>query len=121
MKANLFHVHNQVPVKHSIPTEVKQEGKVSFRDVLTNEQLTISNHAKTRMEERNISVDESKWKQMHEKIQEAKEKGVTDSLVFMNDAALLVSVKNNTVITALNRSEMESKLITNINGAIVLD
>src|SRR5699024_9077939 len=121
MKANLFHVHSQVPVKHSIPTEVKQDKNVSFKDVLAKEQLTVSNHAKARMKERNISIDESTWNQMHEKLQEANEKGVTDSLVFMNDAALLVSVKNNTVITALNRSEMESKLFTNINGAIVLE
>lgn len=121
MKTNLLHVHNQVPVKHSIQTEVVQDRNVSFKDILAMEQITISNHAKTRMKERNISVDESKWKLMHEKLKEAKEKGVTDSLVFMNDAALLVSVKNNTVITALNRSEMQSKLFTNINGAIVLE
>lgn len=121
MKANLLHVHNQVPVKHSFPIEITQESKVSFKDVLAKEQLTISNHAKTRMEERNISIDSSKWKQISDKLQEANEKGVTNSLVFMNDAALLVSVKNNTVITALNRSEMESKLFTNINGAIVLE
>ncbi len=121
MKNNVFHVQNQVPVKHSIPTDRHKKTDVSFKDILQNKQLNISNHAKSRMEERNIKLDETKWNKMQEKLKDAKAKGVTDSLVLMNDAALLVSVKNNTVITALNRSEMESKLITNINGAIVLD
>lgn len=121
MKTNLFHVHNQVPVKHSIPKNVQKEPNVSFKDILQNEQLTISKHANIRMKERNISMNETQWNRMLEKLNEAKEKGVTESLVLVNDTALLVSVTNNTVITALNRSEMANKLFTNINGAIVLD
>lgn len=121
MKANLLHVHNQVPIKHSIAKDVQKEANVSFKDMLHKEQLKVSSHAKVRMKERNISMDDAKWNKMQEKLSEAKEKGVTESLVLMNDAALLVSVKNNTVITALDRSEMESRLITNINGAIMLN
>lgn len=121
MKNNVFHVHNQVPVKHSIPTDTHKKTDVSFKEILQKEQLNISHHAKVRMKERNITLDETKWNNMQEKLKDAKAKGVTDSLVLVEDAALLVSVKNNTVITALDRSEMESKLITNINGAIMLD
>lgn len=122
MSNHLFHVHNQVPVQHSVQHRTKQtEPNVSFQDVLQKEQLTFSKHAKDRMQERNISMNQTQLDTMHHKLQEAKAKGVTDSLVLTDDAALLVSVKNNVVVTALDRSEMESKLFTNINGAIVLD
>lgn len=121
MKTKFFHVHNPVPIQQHVQPTVKKQSNVSFKDVLDQQQLKVSKHAESRMKERNITLNQDQWKNMHEKLQEAKEKGVTDSLVFMNEAALLVSVKNNTVITALNRSEMESKLFTNINGAIVLE
>lgn len=122
MTDHLFHVHNQLPVQHSVQYRTKQsETTVSFKDVLQQEQLIFSKHAKHRMQERNISMNQTQIDSMHQKLQEAKAKGVTDSLVLTNDAALLVSIKNNVVVTALDRSEMESKLFTNINGTIVLD
>lgn len=122
MTDHLFHVHNQLPVQHSVQHRTKQsETTVSFKDVLQQEQLIFSKHAKHRMQERNISMNQTQIDSMHQKLQEAKAKGVTDSLVLTNDAALLVSIKNNVVVTALDRSEMESKLFTNINGTIVLD
>lgn len=52
---------------------------------------------------------------------EAKQKGVTDSLIMADDAALLVNTKNNTVVTAMDRDEAASKIFTNINGAIVIN
>ncbi len=122
MTDHLFHVHNQLPVQHLVQHRTKQsETTVSFKDVLQQEQLIFSKHAKHRMQERNISMNQTQIDSMHQKLQEAKAKGVTDSLVLTNDAALLVSIKNNVVVTALDRSEMESKLFTNINGTIVLD
>ena len=47
--------------------------------------------------------------------------GVTDSLVLTKEAALVVSAKNNTVITAMGRDEASSQIFTNINGTILID
>lgn len=52
---------------------------------------------------------------------EAKQKGVRDSVVILNDAALLVSAKNNTVVTAMDREEATEKVFTNIDGTILID
>jgi flagellar operon protein len=55
------------------------------------------------------------------KMEEAKEKGIKDSLVILKDVTLVVNAPNHTVITALTRSEAHSQIFTNINGAIVID
>ena len=86
-----------------------------------SEGLTISKHARQRLEQRGINIDEARWNQIGEKVKEAKSMGVKDSLVLVDDAALIVSAKNNTVITAMNRAEATAQIFTNINGTILMD
>ncbi|WP_078554669.1 TIGR02530 family flagellar biosynthesis protein [Bacillus alkalicellulosilyticus] len=86
-----------------------------------NPQLKVSKHAQKRLDERGIEIGEKKWNIIEAKMKEAKEKGISDSLVIMDDAALVVSVKNNTVITALDRMEASSQIFTNINGTIIIN
>lgn len=99
---------------------------VSFKDHLNNsftksENLVISKHAQKRLTERQIVIDDKTWSKIETRLQEAKQKGVMDSLVVTSEAALLVSAKNNTVITAMNRDEASSQIFTNINGTILMD
>lgn len=83
--------------------------------------LTISKHAQERLTQRGIQITASRWEQISEKIREAKNMGVKDSLVLLDNAALIVSAKNETVITAMNRREAGTHIFTNINGTILLD
>ncbi len=89
--------------------------------IATPEKLTISKHAKERMVQRNIQISEDRWAHIEEKILEAGKMGVNDSLVLLQDAALIVSAKNNTVITAMGREEASTHIFTNINGTILLE
>lgn len=84
------------------------------------EVLKISKHATDRLRERNIHISEIEWAHVTEKVAEAKSKGITDSLVLMEQAALIVSAKNSTVITAMDRKEAKDQLFTNIDGTILL-
>lgn len=95
----------------------------SFQQVLNQqtEGLKLSKHAKTRLHERNIHIQEKQWQNISSKVTEAKSKGITDSLVLTEDAALVVSTQNQTVITAMGRKEAASQIFTNINGTIVMD
>ncbi len=116
---------------HQLPRPTirpKQHGFLtnSFKDLLTTEieithKLKISKHAEKRIQDRGIKIDTTKWSQISEKIQEAKAKGVSDSLVILKDATLIVSAKNNTVITVLDRDEATAQIFTNINGTIIID
>ena len=83
-------------------------------------ELKISKHASERLAERNIHISDAEWAHVTEKVNEAKMKGIKESLVLMDQAALIVSAKNSTVITAMDRMEAKDQLFTNIDGTIVL-
>jgi flagellar operon protein len=86
-----------------------------------NGKLTISKHAKERLQQRDIHITNNRWEQIEQKVNEAKKLGVKESLVLLENAALIVSAKNNTVITAMDRQEAATQIFTNINGTIVLE
>ncbi|MBB5172072.1 TIGR02530 family flagellar biosynthesis protein [Texcoconibacillus texcoconensis] len=111
------------PPKSNPQTEKSHTSfKAVFDQQLQNEtSLKLSKHAEKRLQERNIELGDKKWQQIEEKVAEAKQKGVNDSLVITEQAALVVSAKNDTVITAMNRQEAKDQLFTNINGTIVVD
>lgn len=113
-----------------LPPSQKQTNKqlknTNFHDLLTNElnrkqPMKLSKHAERRMIERGIEIDREKWTEIESKVNEAKLKGINDSLVVLNNAALVINAKSNTVITALDRSEATSQIFTNINGTILID
>ncbi len=120
------HRIHQVP-KHALqfPNTVQpkqKQPKTNFNDILAEEsKLKISKHASSRLKERNIEITDQLWQTIGEKVQEARHKGVTDSLVVLNETALLVSAKNNTVVTALDRKESTDRIFTNINGTILIE
>lgn len=89
--------------------------------IAANEKLIISKHAKERLEQRGITINGDKWATIESKVQEAKKMGVKEALVLLKDAALIISAKNQTVITAMDRTEAESQIFTNINGTIVME
>lgn len=94
----------------------------SFASVLqeTQQSLKISKHASQRISQRNISISDTEWQKIEDKLTLAKEKGLNDSLFLTENAALIVNVKNSTVITALDRQEAGQQIFTNIDGAIII-
>lgn len=94
---------------------------IEFKHVLsTVKDVNISKHAKQRLSERNIQMDAEKWSMIGDKMAEAKQKGVTDAVVILDDITFVVSTKNNTIITAMTQEETTDQIFTNINGTIVL-
>src|SRR5690625_2814172 len=118
MSHRIHHLQQHYAVQTPKPSIKKPT--LSFKEVLKDSQeMKVSKHAKQRLHERNIQINDQQWKIIGEKVIEAKQKVVTDSLVVMNNVGLLVSTKNNTVITAMNLKEENERLFTNINGTIV--
>ncbi|WP_246939929.1 TIGR02530 family flagellar biosynthesis protein [Bacillus pinisoli] len=112
--------HHPLSLKHN-KTQIKTESSTSFKDVLQEVVgIKISKHAQKRLAERNIEIAEESWTKLQKKMIEAKGKGIIDSLVVMDQAALIVNTKNQTVITAMDREEANSQIFTNINGTILL-
>lgn len=83
--------------------------------------LKISKHAQARIAERDIEIKPEQWWAIYEKLNEAKAMGIREPLVLTKDKAIVVSAKNDTVITVMNRSEAKTHIFSNIDGAILLD
>ncbi|MDF2039717.1 flagellar protein [Cytobacillus oceanisediminis] len=120
-------IHTQpviTPKGNAVQTSKQSHNKFSAHlqtALHTEGNLIVSKHAKQRLEQRGIQISAERWKQIEDKIQEAKEMGVKESLVLLDNAALVVSAKNNTVITAMDRKESRTHIFTNIDGTIILD
>jgi len=99
----------------------QQKNKEPFAKILSQAtEVKVSKHAQQRLMERNIHISEEKWQEISRKMNEAKVKGITDALVVTEQTTLVVSTKNNTVVTALLSEEANNQIFTNINGAIVM-
>ncbi len=101
-------------------TAAKQSFLEQLNKAIQPQELKISKHANDRLKERNIHITETEWAHITDKVNEAKVKGIKESLVLMDQAALIISAKNSTVITAMDRKEAKDQLFTNIDGTIVL-
>ena len=82
--------------------------------------LKFSAHALQRLNDRKIALDPGTLGRVNTAIDRAAAKGVQDTLVLTKDAALIVSVKNRTVVTAMDRSSMDGNIFTNIDGAVIV-
>jgi flagellar operon protein len=94
---------------------------VSFREILGNKMETpvhFSKHAALRLSDRNISLSNEQIDRVSEGIGKANEKGIRDSLVLIDNIALVVNVKSRTVITAI--SQMHENVFSNIDGAVIV-
>ena len=84
--------------------------ELSFQEILNNKQsektegLKFSKHANQRERLENGTT-------------KAREKGIRESLVMVDDMAFIVNVSNNTVITAVGSSA--DSIFTNIDGAVI--
>jgi len=119
-----FSIH-RVPLHPSIrstqpkPINTQQSFKAHLQEA-SKQELKVSKHANERIIERKINITEQEWQVVSDKVFEAHSKGVKQPLVLMDQAALIVSAKNATVITAMDRTEAKQQLFTNIDGTIVL-
>ena len=119
-----FSIH-RVPlyptIRQTQPTPINTQQSFSAHlQEATKQELKVSKHAYERIKERNIAISEQEWQVVSDKVFEAHSKGVKQPLVLMDQAALIVSAKNATVITAMDRTEAKQQLFTNIDGTIVL-
>ena len=93
----------------------------SFRELLDSAtgELKFSKHAQKRLASRNIELTPNDMEKISNAVDVARKKGARDSLVLMGDLALVVSIKNNTVITAVDENSSKENVFTNIDSAVI--
>lgn len=110
---------------HRGSTDVKQaaEAAVSFQDILSKKQtvmapeLKFSRHANERLASRNIDLSGEQIERLANGTNKAREKGIQESLVMVDNLAFIVNIKNNTVVTAVK--DTDEAIFTNIDGAVI--
>ena len=117
------------PAARPAGTPVEIPPSESFRSVLqrssvapasTSEPLRFSAHAMQRLQSRNISLTGDDVERMNAMADKAAAKGAKQSLFILRDTALVVSIKNRTVITAVDQDSMKENVFTNIDSAAII-
>jgi flagellar operon protein len=73
-----------------------------------------------RLESRNISLSEEQSERLENGVKKAGDKGINESLVMIDSLAFIVNVPNKTVVTAMDQTETQSNVFTNIDGAVIV-
>lgn len=97
----------------------------AFRETLAGElaksaPVRMSAHAQKRLEQSNVSLSEDEKLRLGQALDRMGEKGANRSLVLMDSLALVVSVRNRTVITAVDNARASEGTFTNIDSAIIV-
>jgi flagellar operon protein len=79
----------------------------------------FSRHALERLQQRGITLDQPTLNRLTDGVARAASKGSRDSVVFVDGTAYVVSVANNTVITAVGSEHMRQQVFTNIDSAVI--
>lgn len=104
----------------------KKEEKTSFERILKEKQelshkdstIRFSKHASERLLSRNIDLSKAQLERLSSAANKAREKGMKESLVMIDNLAFIVNIKNNTVVTAIK--DTEEAVFTNIDGAVII-
>ena len=94
----------------------------SFEQVLgaqMDKGVRFSKHATMRMQSRGIKLDAESLGRLNQAVQLADKKGCRDSLVLLDSTALVVSVRDNTVVTVSDQEQLKGNVFTNIDSAII--
>lgn len=85
-----------------------------------HEGVKFSNHAVERMKTRGIMYGPDEISKLNDAVAKADAKGSKNSLVLLDNSALIVSVKNKTVVTVMDKSALKENVFTNIDSTIVM-
>jgi flagellar operon protein len=83
------------------------------------EALRFSSHAQQRIESGGVRLDGEAMARLERAVDAADQKGAKDALVLMDDLALLVSISNRTVITAVDQTRRKNGVFTNIDSVVM--
>lgn len=107
----------QAPVRPQA-APVAEKG-TDFQTIL-QDRLKVSGHAQTRLQSRGIELSSQDWDRVLGGVDRAAAKGAKESLVLCDDVAMVVSIKNRTVITAVDKDHLKENVFTNIDSAVIV-
>ena len=117
-----YPVGNIGNINNSNLPNTKNTNEVSFKDILDSKikdkSFTVSKHAAERL--KNIDFSEMDMENIEKGINLAEDKGSKNSLLLYKDVALVTSIENRTVITAVDKERAQDNVFTNIDSVVII-
>lgn len=122
-------LQNQYLKQQKVNSENKMPQGMSFGEILHKQQsqgtqaaeaVRFSKHAANRLSDRKIELTDEQLERLNDGTKKAGQKGIRDSLVLVDQLAFIVNTKSNTVITAMDQTEADENIYTNIDGAVII-
>lgn len=103
------------------PPRLQRPASSGFARVLADRQagLKFSAHAQERLAAR--PLDSHDLARIEAAVRQAAQKGARESLVLYDDLALVVSVRNRTVITAVDQARRRGNVFTNVDSVVLVE
>ncbi len=110
------------PVAQQSTAAATEQNTASFLETLESVQrVRFSNHAQSRMQSRDISLNSENVNRLSDAIDKAEKRGGKSSLVVVDDLAFIVNVQNRMVITALDKNQRGEGVFTQIDSVVFAD
>jgi len=122
IKAGQLYPHLLPPghLQRNAPQQPASGADKPFKQLLENELIKFSRHAELRLEQRGIRLAPEQMSKLKTAVDKAAAKGAKESLVLFPDLALIVNVKNRTVVTAVDGGQMKDSVFTQIDSAVII-
>jgi len=115
--------------KVDLSNRLPKEGDVSEFKNLLNDTLeekpvhggiNLSTHAVKRLEERKIDFKGEEYMKVKDAMAQLKAKGAKNSLIVSDKAAYIVDVKNNKLVTAVDKGSISENIFTKIDSTMFI-
>lgn len=103
------------------PAPVRTAGGPNFQDALlgASQGVQFSNHAQKRIDRRDLDIDAGRLNRLNSAISRAAEKGARNSVVMLDDLAVVVDVRDRKVVTAITAEAGKERVFTNIDSVVI--
>lgn len=81
--------------------------------------IKLSAHFQERLAQRAVQLSEPTKVRIARAMEQARAKGARQSLILVDDLAVIASVKNQTLVTIAPRNETSGRVFTNIDSAVI--
>jgi flagellar operon protein len=126
---NVTKTPSQKKVDHS--NRLPKEGQISeFKELLDSKLnvekplhggINLSTHAQKRLDERKIDFNGEEYTKVKDAMSKLRAKGGQNSLIVSDKAAYIVDVKNNKIVTAVDKGSMAENVFTKIDSTVFIN
>jgi len=113
------------PENKGVRAPANRSSASTFQQILQKQlgnagELRFSSHAMQRLRERNLTPSPQELNRLLEGVSKVAAKGGRQSVILVDDTAYVVSVKNRTVVTAMEKGAAQENVFTNIDSVAIV-